>query len=86
MSDLSIHVHLKVPECLAGLYEPRRYKVMHGGRGGGKSHTVAQVLLERGAREGSAVPGAREPVTTVDKEVHDPLTCRCMIRSKIETK
>ena len=30
MSDLSIALHLTLPEKLAPLYEPRRYKVMHG--------------------------------------------------------
>lgn len=70
MSDLSIHVHLKVPECLAGLYEPRRYKVMHGGRGGGKSHTVAQVLLERGAREPLRILCAREVQKSMRDSVH----------------
>ena len=26
---------LALPEVLAGIWQPRRYKVMHGGRGGG---------------------------------------------------
>ena len=51
MSDLSIAINLQLPEKLGPLYEPRRYKVMHGGRGGGKSHGVAQVLLEAGTRQ-----------------------------------
>lgn len=36
---------MKIPAKLAPLLEPMRFKVMHGGRGGGKSHTVAQVLI-----------------------------------------
>ena len=40
-----LELSLSLPVKLAGLYQPRRYKVMHGGRGGGKSHGVAEVLL-----------------------------------------
>lgn len=38
-------IKVQFPEKLAPIFEPKRFKVMHGGRGGGKSHTVAQVLL-----------------------------------------
>lgn len=38
-------VQLNLPAKLLPILEPRQFKVMHGGRGGGKSHTVAQVLL-----------------------------------------
>lgn len=38
-------VRVELPAKLVPLLEPRQFKVMHGGRGGGKSHTVAQVLL-----------------------------------------
>ena len=38
-------IELQIPERLTPILEPKRFKVMHGGRGGGKSHTVAQVLL-----------------------------------------
>ena len=70
MSDLSIAVHLRLPEKLAGLYEPRRYKVMHGGRGGGKSHGVAQVLLDMAARKPLRVLCAREIQKSMRDSVH----------------
>jgi predicted phage terminase large subunit-like protein len=38
-------INLSVPIKLLPIWQPRRFKVMHGGRGGGKSHTVAQVLV-----------------------------------------
>lgn len=38
-------VELQLPDKLLPILQPRRFKIMHGGRGGGKSHTVAQVLL-----------------------------------------
>ncbi len=70
MSDLSIALHLSLPEKLATLYAPRRYKVLHGGRGGGKSHTVAQVLLEMGAREPLRILCAREIQKSMRDSVH----------------
>ena len=54
---------LQVPQKLAPIWQPKRYKVMHGGRGGGKSWSVAGVLLAMaiplsiagwGVREGAA--------------------------------
>ena len=42
---LAPQVELQLPVKLLPILQPRRFKVMHGGRGGGKSHTVAQVLL-----------------------------------------
>ena len=70
MSDLSIAVHLKLPEKLAGLYQPRRYKVMHGGRGGGKSHGVAQALLDMAARKPLRILCAREIQKSMRDSVH----------------
>ena len=70
MSDMSIAIHLKLPEKLEPLYEPRRYKVMHGGRGGGKSHSVAQVLLDLGARNPLRILCAREVQKSMRDSVH----------------
>lgn len=68
MSDLKLS--LTLPEKLAPLYEPRRYKVMHGGRGGGKSHGVAQVLLDLAARQQLRVLCAREVQKSMRDSVH----------------
>lgn len=66
----ALELEISVPEILAPLYEPRRYKVMHGGRGGGKSHTVAQVLLEMGTREQLRILCAREIQKSMRDSVH----------------
>lgn len=41
MTDLTV----EVPEKLLFLFQPKRYKVCHGGRGGGKSVSFAKALL-----------------------------------------
>lgn len=43
-------VPVEYPEKLEPLHLPKRFKIMHGGRGGGKSHTVAQFLLAMSMR------------------------------------
>lgn len=67
---VSINVNVKIPSKLAQIYEPKRCKVMHGGRGGGKSHTVAQVLLEIGARKQMRILCAREIQKSMRDSVH----------------
>lgn len=42
---------IRFPEILYPLWEPMRYKVLHGGRGGAKSWTVARKCLLDGAQE-----------------------------------
>ena len=65
---------LEVPEVLSGIFEPRRYKVMHGGRGGGKSWTVAGVLLAMAAERPLRVLCAREIQKSIKQSVHQLLT------------
>ena len=68
MSGLTYKITL--PEKLAPLYQPMRYKVMHGGRGGGKSHGVAQVLLDLAARDPLRILCAREIQKSMRDSVH----------------
>lgn len=65
-----LELKLQLPAKLAGLYEPRRYKVMHGGRGGGKSHGVAEVLLDMAARNPLRILCAREIQKSMRDSVH----------------
>jgi hypothetical protein len=58
MSDLTSRIQL--PFRLACLREESRYKIIYGGRGGGKSWSVASELLLRGARQPLRILCARE--------------------------
>lgn len=44
-ANLAPQVPLQMPAKLLPLLEPRRFKILYGGRGGAKSHTVAQILI-----------------------------------------
>lgn len=61
---------LQLPAKLVGLWQPRRYKVMHGGRGGGKSWSVAAVLLLMAARKPLRVLCTREIQKSIKDSVH----------------
>ncbi|MDI3598663.1 phage terminase large subunit, partial [Pseudomonas aeruginosa] len=65
-----LNLNITLPFKLAPLYEARRYKVMRGGRGGGKSHGVAQVLLDMGARNPLRILCAREIQKSMRDSVH----------------
>ena len=43
----------KPPHYATPLYKPARYKGLHGGRGGSKSWTFADLMLFRHAQDGS---------------------------------
>lgn len=58
MADINYDV--SIPAKLRGLYSPRRYKVLYGGRGGAKSHSVGRVLLDLAARRKLRILCARE--------------------------
>jgi phage terminase large subunit len=66
----ALKINVQLPAKLEGLYQPRRYKVMHGGRGGGKSHGVAEALLEKGARAPLRILCAREIQKSMRDSVH----------------
>jgi predicted phage terminase large subunit-like protein len=60
MTVLAPQVPIDIPAKLLPIFEPCRFKVMRGGRGGAKSHTVAQVLLAMGLRQSLRVLCVRE--------------------------
>jgi phage terminase large subunit len=61
------------PDKLACLFEPARYKVAYGGRGGAKSHSFAKALVLIGAREPKRILCARETMKSLAESVHQLL-------------
>lgn len=68
---------LKIPEKLAPLFDyKRRYRhyIMHGGRGGGKSTTVAQAALMHGMRKQHRILCTREYQISIKDSIHKLLS------------
>ncbi len=61
------------PEKLEPLFKPARYKVLDGGRGGGKSWGIARALLIIGAQRPIRVLCAREFQNSIKESVHELL-------------
>lgn len=61
---------LKIPEKLEPILQPKKFKIIYGGRGSGKSMTVAGLLLVRVATEGIKVAAMREMMNSIDDSVH----------------
>ena len=62
------------PEKMSNIFEPKRYKVYYGGRGGGKSWGVARHLVIRGARSPIRVLCIREYMNSIRDSVHRLIT------------
>ena len=63
-------IKAQFPAKLRPLFAPKRYKVMHGGRGGGKSWAVARALILMVADRGLRVLCAREVQKSMKESVH----------------
>ena len=63
-------VNADFPEKLAFLFEPSRYKVLYGGRGGAKSWGIARALLVLGARRPLRILCTRETQKSIQDSVH----------------
>ena len=61
---------IQFPEKLAGLFQPRRYKVLYGGRGGAKSWGVARALLLQAGDRPLRILCAREVQKSMRDSVH----------------
>lgn len=61
---------IEFPAKLRPLFEPRRYKVMHGGRGGAKSWGVARALIIQSAETPLRILCAREIQKSMKDSVH----------------
>jgi phage terminase large subunit len=63
-------VNATFPDKLDFLFEPHRYKVAYGGRGSGKSWSMARALLIKAANEPTRVLCAREIQKSIKQSVH----------------
>lgn len=63
-------VRIEFPVKLRGLFEPRRFKVLYGGRGGAKSWSVAMALLVLGSNRPLRILCAREVQKSMRDSVH----------------
>jgi phage terminase large subunit len=64
---------VEFPEKLAPLFEPARYKILYGGRGGAKSWGIARSLLVQAAARPIRVLCAREIQKSINESVHQLL-------------
>lgn len=67
-------VEARFPPKLECLFRPYRYKVIHGGRGGGKSWAIARALLILGYQNSVRVLCARELQNSISDSVHKLLS------------
>lgn len=61
---------IEFPEKTQFLFRPARYKVIYGGRGSGKSWSIARALLLLGAQECHRIVCAREIQKSISDSVH----------------
>jgi len=64
---------VNIPDKLAFLFLPYRYKVARGGRGSAKSWSFARALLVIGANGPKRILCAREIQTSIKQSVHQLL-------------
>ncbi len=67
------------PEALLFLFRPARYKIVHGGRGGGKSWGFARALLIKGTQVPLRVLCTREIQRSIKDSVHRLLSDQIQI-------
>ena len=53
-------MHIHITGLVEALWDPARFKVLYGGRGGGKSYAVADTLLLKGVFAAERILCARE--------------------------
>lgn len=68
-ADVASLPQLALPVALSLIWDPRRYKVLHGGRGGGKSWSVAGVLLVMAAQRPLRILCTREVQKSIKQSV-----------------
>lgn len=69
-----VTINAQFPELLEGLFRPKRYKVLYGGRGAGRSWGVARALLLLGKNNPIRVLCCRELQKSISESVHKLLS------------
>lgn len=69
-------ISLNIPKCFKELFQPARYKVYYGGRGGAKSWGFADACLSIGASKPTRFLCARELQKSIKDSVHRLLSDR----------
>lgn len=59
-----------IPDAFKFLFQPSPYKVLYGGRGSAKSHSIARSLLIQGAQEKHRILCLREFQNSIGESVH----------------
>lgn len=67
---IEVTVPIRLPPKVQFLFKPMRYKVLYGGRGSAKSHSVAKTLLMLGVEYRLRVLCTREVQKTIAQSVH----------------
>lgn len=67
---------IELPRWSKPLFQPNRYKILSGGRAGGKSYAVADALLIQGAQQPQRILCAREYQSSIKDSVHRLLADR----------
>lgn len=66
-------IHLQLPSVVEPLLAPARYKVLHGGRGSGKSWAISRLLVFQAYCQPLRVLCARETQKSIGESVHELL-------------
>ena len=69
-----MEINADFPQLLECLFQPKRYKVLWGGRGAGRSWGVARALLLLGTQKAIRVLCVRELQNSISESVHKLLS------------
>ena len=61
---------IEIAASFKDIWDPKRYKVYYGGRGGAKSHNIARFLLVKGAEKKTRILCTRELQSSIADSVH----------------
>lgn len=67
---MSDPVQITIPKAFQELFNPHRYKVYYGGRGGAKSHNFARAIIIKMMQQPTRVLCARELQNSISDSVH----------------